>query len=281
MAPVDCKPNTEAVRQRALLALRKALKVTSPGTDVDAQGYAASYTDNLVSSVTTADFEADLGQGSGNELFGKFRAVHSSSALAVNCFGPFKRSLSDLQICDSDSFTSLHFEKKCPTGLRGTPPNLDVMIERPDHVVAIESKCTEYLRQHTAWFSASYETKILDARRESSWFREMLRLQKEPKAYRWLDAAQLIKHALGLIYCYPDRPVTLLYLYWEPLNAVDHPLFKEHLDETAAFTEKIDGCDLTFEAMTYNDLWSSWDETAPEWLGTHLVDLRARYAVTI
>ena len=94
-------------------------------------------------------------------------------------------------------------------------------------------------------------------------FGEMLRLKKEPKAYRWLDAAQLIKHALGLIYCYPDRPVTLLYLYWEPLNAVDHPLFKEHLDETAAFTEQIDGCDLTFEAMTYNDLWSSWDETAP------------------
>ena len=163
----------------------------------------------------------------------------------------------------------------------GMPPNLDVMIERPDHVVAIESKCTEYLRPHTARFSASYETKILDARRESSWFREMLRLKKEPKAYRWLDAAQLIKHALGLIYCYPDRPVTLLYLYWEPLNAVDHPLFKEHLAETAAFTEQIDGCDLTFEAMTYNDLWSSWDETAPEWLGTHLVDLRARYAVTI
>ena len=91
----------------------------------------------------------------------------------------------------------------------------------------------------------------------------------------------LIKHALGLIYCYPGRPVTLLYLYWEPLNAVFHPLFKEHLDETAAFTEQIDGCDLTFEAMTYNDLWSSWDETAPPWLGTHLRDLRARYAVTI
>ena len=77
----------------------------------------------------------------------------------MNCFGPFKRSLSDLQICDSDSFTSLHFEKKCPTELRGMPPNLDVMIERPDHVVAIESKCTEYLRPHTARFSASYETK--------------------------------------------------------------------------------------------------------------------------
>ena len=41
MAPVDCKLNTEAVRQRALLALRKALKVASSGTDLDVQGYAA------------------------------------------------------------------------------------------------------------------------------------------------------------------------------------------------------------------------------------------------
>ena len=269
------------VRQRALSALRKAFQVAGPGTDLDAHGYTASFADNLVSSVESVDFEEDLGQGSGNELVGKFRAVHSSSALAVNCFGPFKRRLSELRICGSAGFTSLLFEKKCPTGLQGTPPNLDVVIERPGCVVAIESKCTEYLSKHTARFSVSYETRILDARRESAWFREMLRLLKAPRTYRWLDTAQLIKHALGLMHCYDDRRVTLLYLYWEPLNAFEHPIFEEHRRETAAFAERVAGSDLAFEAITYNDLWSSWDETAPQWLGTHLRDLRSRYAVTI
>lgn len=279
---MDRKPDVQKnVRQRALLALRKALKTASPGTDLDGQGYTASFADNLVSSVETADFETDLGQGSGNELVGKFRAAHSSSALAVNCFGPFKRRLSELRVCGSEGFTSLRFEKKCPTGLKGTPPNLDVVIERPDHVVAIESKCTEHLSTHTARFTASYETRILDTRRESAWFREMVRLIEAPQAYRCVDAAQLIKHALGLMHGYHDRRVALLYLYWEPLNAGDYPVFEEHRSETAAFGERVAGADLALEAMTYNNLWSSWEETAAPWLGAHLRDLRSRYAVTI
>ena len=279
---MDRNPGVQKnVRRRALLALRKALKTASPGIDLDAQGYTASFADNLVSSVETADFEEELGQGSGNELVGKFRAAHSSSALAVNCFGPFKRRLSDLRVCGSEDFTSLRFEKKCPTGLQGTPPNLDVLIERADRVVAIESKCTEHLSTHPARFAASYDTRILDARRESVWFREMQRLIEAPQAYRCVDAAQLIKHALGLMHGYHDRRVTLLYLYWEPQNAGDYPVFEEHRSETAAFAERVAGSDLAFEAMTYNDLWSSWEETAAPWLGAHLRDLRSRYAVTI
>ena len=269
------------VRQHALLGLRKALEVASPGIVLDGHGYSASFTDNLVPSVTVGDFASDLAQGSGNELSGKFRATHSSSALAVNCFGPFKRNLSGLRVCGTNSFTSLSFEKRCPTGLHGTPPNLDVLMERLGRVVAIESKCTEYLSPHTARFSTSYRTGIHDARCRSTWFQEMLRLIDAPHAYSCLDAAQLVKHALGLMYCYPERRVTLLYLYWEPLNAVEHRVFEEHRREIAEFADRIAGPGLGFEATTYNDLWSSWAETAPPWLRTHLRDLRARYAVTI
>ena len=257
------------------------MEVASPGIVLDVHGYSASFTDNLVPSVTAGDFASDLGQGSGNELSGKFRAAHSSSALAVNCFGPFKRNLSDLRICGAEGSTALRFEEKCPTGLRGTPPNLDVFMERKDRVVAIESKCTEYLSPHTARFSTSYLTRIRDGRRLSTWFRQMQRLIGAPHTYSCLDASQLIKHALGLMYCYPDRQVTLLYLYWEPLNAVEHRVFGEHRREIAEFADRISGPCLAFEATTYNDLWSSWDETAPPWLRTHLRDLRVRYAVTI
>ncbi len=277
----DSTLNGEQIRSRALSALRRTLTTANPGVVLDGRGYTSSYTDNLIPSVLIPDFDADLRQGSGDELAGKFRALHSSSALAVNCFGPFKRHLSDLRLSWAAGFTKLHFEKKCPIGVRGTPPNLDVLIENANSVIAIESKFTEYLAPHPAEFSPSYETGIRDARRETGWFREMLRLIEAPRTYRRLDAAQLVKHAFGLMHCYPGRRLTLLYLYWEPLNARDYPLFAEHRRETAAFAERTAGPRLTFEAMTYNELWSSWDAAAPPWLSTHLRDLRTRYAVTI
>ncbi len=43
--------------------------------------------------------------------------------------------------------------------------------------------------------------------------------------YRHLDAAQLIKHYLGLPNTFPGRDVTLLYLFWEPADAADFPGF--------------------------------------------------------
>jgi hypothetical protein len=54
----------------------------------------------------------------------------------------------------------------------------------------------------------------------------MLRLIDAPDCYAWPDAAQLIKHAFGLAGRFGGRPVTLLYLYWEPANPdVNRPKF--------------------------------------------------------
>ena len=268
-------------RARSLHALSDALACSSPGIALDERGYTRSFTENLVSSVEVSDFEANLAQGSGEELAGKFRAAHSSSALAVNCFAPFKRHLSDLRVSGAEGFSSLQFEAKCPTGLRGTPPNLDVLLERGERVVAIESKCLEYLSAHVADFSCAYLTRIQDERRHTTWYRELLRLVEAPRAYRWLDTAQLVKHALGLMHTYPGRALTLLYLYWEPLNASNLSVFGEHQRETTAFAERVASSRLAFESMTYNDLWTSWDSGAPQWLRAHLRCLRDRYGVEI
>ena len=102
-----------------------------------------------------------------------------------------------------------------------------------------------------------------------------------PRAYRWLDAAQLVKHALGLVHTYTGRAVTLLYLYWEPLNAADFWLFAEHRRETTAFAGRVVSPHLDFESMTYNDLWASWDACASRWVSAHLRDLRARFRIEI
>ena len=250
---------------------------------LDDKGYAADFRDILLPMVSPEDFEADLSAGNGNELQTKFRAVHSSSALAVNAFAPFRRRIGELALLGHRGFSSLAFEQKCPTGLRrGTPPNLDVLVSGESEVVGIESKLTEYLTSHRARFSPAYAEQIQDRRREQSYFREMLRLIEEPVSYVWLDAAQLIKHAFGLARTIGERPATLLYLFWEPANPSASPVFAEHRREIAAFAERVAGATPVFRAMSYPELWSSWkDAGQQDWLARHIEDLRARYEVTL
>jgi len=270
-------------RARALQALRDALARQRPDVAIDDNGYAGSFRDNLLPLVSVDDFTADLSAGDGNELESKFRAAHSSSALAVNCFAPFRSRITDLAMPVGKAFTDLQFERKCPTGLRGgRPPNLDVLLSGPDGVVGIESKLTEYLARHRAGFSPAYAEQIRDERRDQGYFREMLRLMDAPDSYAWLDAAQLIKHAFGLARTFRGQPVTLLYLYWEPVNPECSPVFGEHRQEIVAFADRVAGATPSFAAMSYAELWQSWQDSEPaDWLVRHLSDLRARYDVTL
>lgn len=270
-------------RIRAVQALSEAFVHQHPDTSLDPKGYVADFRDTLLPQVTLKDFEADLSSGDGNELQTKFRAAHSSSGLAVNCFAPFRSRIADLAMPMAAGFDDLRFERKCPTGLRGgRAPNLDVVLSGPGGVVGIESKLTEHLSAHRAEFSPAYEEQIRDARRDQGYFREMLRLRDRPDHYTWLDAAQLIKHAFGLARTFPDRPVTLLYLFWEPANPDAGPEFVAHREEIDEFRARVAGSSPAFEAMSYPELWRSWQETEPaDWLVRHLRNLHARYGVTL
>ncbi len=172
------------------------------------------------------------------------------------------------------------FERKYPTGLaRAQPPHLDVVASGPGARVAIESKCLEYLTPKRPAFSDRYRTEITDERADGPWYAEMLRLVAgEGPGYRWLDAAQLIKHAFGLAH-EADRPTTLVYLYWEPMDAGLSPLFAEHRQEIAEFAERIAGGTPRFEAMSYPELWDAWAPSDDSRLVAHVGALRARYEV--
>jgi Restriction Endonuclease associating with ARP len=269
-------------KKQSIQALREALACFAPSVDLDRKGYTVSFHDNLLPAVRPEDFEADLRQGDGNELETKFRAAHSSSALGVNCFAPFHSCLADLTILGKQEFDSFQFEAKCPTGLRGRrAPNLDLLLQTNGEIIGIESKLTEYLTRHQAKFSPAYEDQIQDHRRDQGWFKEMLRLMDEPRAYDWLNAAQLIKHAFGLDHSFPGKPVTLLYLFWEPAETEGHPVFTEHRREIDDFSKRISGSGPQFRAMSYPELWNSWQETAPDWLTDHLRNLSARYGMCL
>ncbi|SOC03694.1 hypothetical protein SAMN05877809_10339 [Rhodobacter sp. JA431] len=271
-----------SIRSRAITALCTAHARAHPGVDLDEKGYAPDWRGNLLPAVCANDVAQELSEGSGQELATKFRAAHSSSALAVNVFAPFKRAPEVLHILDRAGFTQVAFEKKCPTGLGGTPPNLDVMLDAPDGLIAIESKCLEYLTPKTAKFADSYRSDLPASGRESTWFAEMLRLCDDPKRYHHLDAAQLVKHSLGLAHSYPDRTVTLLYLFWEPTNATEVEVFSQHRAEIERFAEAVTGDRIAFRAMSYPELWLTCGEKqAPRWCVEHLAELRRRYLVAI
>jgi hypothetical protein len=269
--------------KNARSALRQSLAQSAPHTHIDEKGYVAHVSENLIAGVELSDIEADFRQGDGGELEGKFRAAHSSSALAANTFGPFKRGIEDLVIFHNAGFKTLQFERKCPHGLAGRrPPNLDLVLESGTGVIGVESKCLEYFSSKDADFADAYEEEIKDERREGPWFAHMQVLRSAPDLYRSLDAAQLIKHAFGLARTFAGQNVHLLYLFWEPRNSDDFGHFRAHRDEAEQFAAAISGGSPTFSFATYDELWRQWERTAPPpWLKTHVARLRTRYDIAI
>jgi hypothetical protein len=86
----------------------------------DQRGYAAAWELNLLPGLPIGAIGDDLGSGAGCELGGKLRAAHSSAALAVNSFGPWRKEASNLRIGRVPGFKTIRFETVCPTSLRGS-----------------------------------------------------------------------------------------------------------------------------------------------------------------
>jgi hypothetical protein len=160
---------------RAERALTNALKRFRPEAEV-INGRVTKIDNNLLPSFKLSQFESDFCSGAGGELEDKMRAPFSSSALVVNHFSPFKSHEPQLRINGLSDFqaNTLRFEAKCPTGLKGTPPHLDVLITAPTHVLAIESKCTEHLGIKLAKFAQSYEKLQLNSCQSKTWLLEMM-----------------------------------------------------------------------------------------------------------
>jgi hypothetical protein len=251
------------------------------------ESYAASVEANLLDGVPFSDIRRAFEDGKGQELHGdaqhppKMAAVYSSSALVVNTFAPWHRNIDELVINGHGKFKTMSFEAQVPHGLKGTSPHLDLRLDADDRVLAIESKCLEYLTPKRAVFSTAYDT-ILDHRAQSSWFRHIAVLRHNDQQYRYLDAAQLIKHYLGLSHGEVSRSLTLLYLFWEPRNWQDFEACRQHRAEIQAFSEIVAGDRVRLEACSYGDLWKEWAQRrTPDWISGHVERLTARYMVDL
>lgn len=243
------------------------------------QWYVRRIEDNLIEQVPIPKILSDLGAGAGRELNQKICAAYSSAALAANAFGPWYERLDGMVLANVGQFQKMTFEAKVETGLRGTPPHLDVLLDGPV-AVGVESKCLETLHAPKPKFSAAYDT-IRDERASSKWFKMITELRTGQRVFRSLDAAQLIKHALGLQRSYKTSSAILLYLFWEPSNASDLEMFRRHRGELDDLADVVRGEQVAFSWGTYADLWRSWETTGTPWLRAHVERLKRRYQVAI
>jgi hypothetical protein len=220
----------------AELAVRLFAGSSPPAAWPGYPAYAQSPESVLVPGLDLRAFRTDLDRGQGGELQSeggkppKFHAAHSSSALAVNTFGVFRQSTAGLELAGESVFTSLEFEYPCPTGAGRGVANLDVVAQAKNCVVGVESKLREFLRSKPAQFSPKYD-RVIESLADRSWTAFFQDLKRKPTALRHIDAAQLVKHYLGLRNTFKNQRTVLLYLFWEPTNATRHEAYRVHAAE--------------------------------------------------
>jgi hypothetical protein len=236
--------------------LRQQLNWASrAGLRPDSRGYLDHYELNLFQRLSHLA-KAAFADGSGSELLpsenrpAKMAALHSSSALAVNAFDywsdkPLGIIADALQIKPDPAI--VRFEEKFPTGLGGTPPNLDLAFYySDDHIAGIESKFTE----------AHFKAKYFPAD-SALWSQVGLpnaqclaaALYRQEHVFRYLDAPQLLKHMLGLATAARGKS-SLCYVFFDSSGRES----SIHRQEIEAFANRI-GSDISFNWCTYQEVF--------------------------
>lgn len=218
-----------------------------------------SLDDNLFAPLdddTQTEFKSADGSEFGTEdKPGKMSSLNSSSALVCNVFDFWRRRRLAplLRACGiKSSRNKLRFEQKFPTGLGGTPPNLDIVLscDGKGPVTAIESKFTEpYFSSDHTGFSASYfrDKKLWEGLERCRGLAENYAQEN----FQSLNAAQLLKHGLGLHQRFTAERFELLYLWYDvPGSSAAETLRKEV--ERLSLTVSTD---FQFRSLTYQELF--------------------------
>lgn len=217
---------------------------------------------------------ARLARAGGNEVeSGKLGSPESSAALAVNAFGWFidrPELLPPLPGMDPNvpaTAVDVEFCARFPWS-GGRHPWLDAFVETPRHILGIESKRFEPFRDRkTASLSPAYDRPVWGV--SMGPYEQMRdRLRSGAELFRYLDAAQLVKHAFGLVTegaRKGKRPV-LVYLYAEPAarngQPIDPAAFASHRSEIGRFARGVRCAAVAFESISYREWIASWARCA-------------------
>lgn len=111
----------------AKLVMQDGLARINAAAEIDARGYVTDWHSNLLPGIDPGLIEGDFRAGKGSELDNKFQAAHSSAALAVNVFGPFRDRRDTFPVPGLGDLKLEKFERTFTTGLVGRiPPHLKV-----------------------------------------------------------------------------------------------------------------------------------------------------------
>lgn len=238
----------------------------------------ATYTHDLNQNLFEPLLEENQKQfdsGNGQEVLGspeipaKMQALHSSSALGVNIFQYWQKRKLFKEIAAACGFCSRNsnysenivFEEKYSIDTKFViPPNIDIVFHNNESshfkLFAVECKFSEAYggRAH-----GGLKSKYLD---ETKLWTDLAALKKlgwetnhDAKRYSYLDAAQLIKHILGLKAHDGSKEFKLLYLWYDVLG-IDGA---SHRAEVEDFTKIAKSDGINFLAMTYQELITNLD----------------------
>jgi hypothetical protein len=257
------------------------------GLSIDRRGYVDIEQRNLYLELSKKFSLALDGAGGGERQKQRHRpakilALHSSAVLAINVFQYWEgRKGFDLPraIGVDGSLADVNIERKYPSGLKGTPPTLDVVLTLAnDRLIAIESKFTEWMTKKPVKLE-DFSSKYLSSD-SGHWVgcdlpdcqRLAADIASGKESFRQLDALQLLKHALGLQKNVAGR-FSLLYLYYDYEGESD--LADLHRKEVARFASLVDTA-LGFQSMSYQQLFTAVSGQ-PGIDGNYLNYMRERY----
>lgn len=231
---------------------------------------------------------AALSRAGGNEIeSGKLGSPESSAALAVNGFGYFMERPADLPpfsaAADIDwpaIRVDVERQMRFPWA-GGRHPWLDAAIETETHLLGVESKRFEPFRDRKVVnLSEAYDRDVWGDRM-GAFIAMRDALRAGTTTYERLDAAQLIKHAFGLVtegHRLGKAPV-LVYLYAEPTrrgeSVIPPRAIAKHREEVAHFAAVVKGAEVRFVSSSWREWLEGWDKSARD----HANALIARFQV--
>ena len=269
------QPQQATLTQRTGFALAEALRQTRADDLLVANGRIRRISDLLIDGVRHEQLPGSIDRT-------RLRSPHSATALTINSFLRWQDATDQLPLAGWIGFDAVQFEVRCPTGLRGTPPHLGLLALRGEAAIAVTARCFEYLSRRKTAVAASYDQLLATSPELEPWRRQLERLRAEPQHYRHIDSGALIKFALALARTFPERPTTLIYLYWEPLDADQFEEFGRHRTEASELADAVRDARVTFAAQSFEAMWREWAaRDVPSWLAAHVDRLRARYCVRV
>lgn len=215
------------------------------------------------------------------ELRPRLARPDSAMALVLNSFLPWLETPDALQLAGMGQFQELNFDTRCPTGVRGTPPHIELVASGPNGVVGATVRVFDYLAMRPSSLSAAYASLAVPPSL-APWASLMRRAMSDPQDFRYVDIPALSKLAVGLGRIFVHRPVCLLYLFLEPVDVGHSPAFAGHRAELARLTELTGASAVPLVASSFHELWKEWRAgDAPTALKAVASELSRRYAVAM